>query len=228
MEPRLNPPAACHQTGLGASTALLFLACRPPTTMPWVSSLFAEYKLDLRKSDLPRWRKPCKKDGHREICGQVRGSLNPDFPLGAPSVLFGFQRRICGHFRPSSSPMALARGSRSTCTAPASNQEKTGFAKLRGAGGLCRVAQNPGSFGYRSCVCAPHVSALLPTISRFINDSSKDAPMALQSPFFNKRESLPSGLQTVGMSPNAVAPTLHLIAKPPTTKPPTANSTKAA
>ncbi len=30
--------------------------------------------------------------------------------------------------------------------------------------------------------------------------------MALQSPFFNKRESLPTGLQTVGMSPNAVAP----------------------
>lgn len=30
--------------------------------------------------------------------------------------------------------------------------------------------------------------------------------MALQSPFFNKRESLPTGLQTAGMSPNAVAP----------------------
>ncbi len=30
--------------------------------------------------------------------------------------------------------------------------------------------------------------------------------MALQSPFFNKRESLPTGLQTVGLTPTAVAP----------------------
>ena len=41
----------------------------------------------------------------------VRCRLNPDFPLDAPAVLLGRQRCICGHFGPSSSPIATAMDS---------------------------------------------------------------------------------------------------------------------